>query len=255
MVAVVFALFWGIVCCLMFLPFELSFSVSVRNHWDFKVTSKCTLYLENPSISRNFQSRATSQSTSRMTSIFKADPWGCYMGVESPKIGVLKSPQIIPCLGFSLIFTIHFGVFPPMFGSTPILHPILKIIFFRLLLLKTHGTFSKNREEIQDNHALKRYKKHCLHLFRCFILPSFNDLFDNALLPFMTTWFPACFFRCPKHQQSIHLIHDKMPQQNDLHLLHTLTKWCFECCGACSTIIELYIYIYTCTYILYIYVK
>ena len=31
------------------------------------------------------------------------------------------SPQIIPCLiGFSLIFTIHFGGFPPIFGNTHI---------------------------------------------------------------------------------------------------------------------------------------
>ncbi len=32
-----------------------------------------------------------------------------------------KTPQIIPCLiGFSIIFTIHFGVFPPIFGNIPI---------------------------------------------------------------------------------------------------------------------------------------
>ena len=37
-----------------------------------------------------------------------------------PKIGVVKPPQIIPCLvGFSIIFTIHFGV--PLFLETPMM--------------------------------------------------------------------------------------------------------------------------------------
>ena len=40
------------------------------------------------------------------------------MGVE-PKIGVEKPPQIIHLfIGFSIIFTIHFGVNTPIFGNT-----------------------------------------------------------------------------------------------------------------------------------------
>ena len=42
----------------------------------------------------------------------------CHLGVE-PKIVFFFTPQIIPCLiGFSIIFTIHFGV--PLFLETPI---------------------------------------------------------------------------------------------------------------------------------------
>ena len=41
-----------------------------------------------------------------------------YLGVE-PKIGGGKTPQIIHLLiGFSIIFTIHFGGFPTIFGNT-----------------------------------------------------------------------------------------------------------------------------------------
>ena len=53
-----------------------------------------------------------------------------------PKI-VGFSPQIILFfIGFSIIFTIHFGVFPPIFGSTPIWHLHQAPIFF-------HGTYTR----------------------------------------------------------------------------------------------------------------
>ena len=48
------------------------------------------------------------------------DMWGgCFGGMwVFPKIGG-KPPKSSILIGFSIIFTIHFGFFPPFFGSTP----------------------------------------------------------------------------------------------------------------------------------------
>ena len=52
-----------------------------------------------------------------------------HMGVEPKNRGVFKTPpQIIPFVhrvGVSIIFTIHFGCFSPIFGSTPISKNVL----------------------------------------------------------------------------------------------------------------------------------
>ena len=58
-----------------------------------------------------------------------------------------KTPQIIPCLiGVSIIFTIHFGGFTPIFGNT---HMVLFVVLFRIVKeftivaghVSKHGSF------------------------------------------------------------------------------------------------------------------